>query len=60
MTEGDRVSLNDAPYITGVVIKLPRSEGRKRPRCVVKTEDGERWFFVDELSVISAELPQGE
>lgn len=53
MTLGDRVCLADAPYIQGTIIRLPRSEGRKRPRCVIQTDDGERWFFLDELKPVT-------
>lgn len=54
MEEGSRVALKDIPYIQGTVKKLPRSVGRTKPRCLIETEDGERWVGVDEL----VELPQ--
>lgn len=53
MTLGDEVKLNYAPDVTGTIVKMPRSEGRKRPRCVIRTPEGdERWVHLDELSVV--------
>jgi len=49
LEEGSKVALKEIPYIQGIVKKLPRSIGRTKPRCLIETEDGERWVGVDEL-----------
>ena len=39
-----------------LVLKLPRSEGRKRPRALVQKANGdEMWVFMDELKEVPNE-----
>jgi hypothetical protein len=47
MDIGDPVVLADGT--AAVLLKLPRSEGRKRPRVLVATLNGEQWVPLDEL-----------
>lgn len=55
MKEGDRVRLLSDKSVVGVIARLPRSEGRNRPRCLVHTETGSMWVHVDELEKVESE-----
>jgi len=46
MDIGDQVL---TPNGLGTIKRLPRSEGRKRPRVLVATTEGDLWFHLDEL-----------
>lgn len=54
VNEGDPVLLIDGTQ--GTLLKLPRSEGRKRPRALVQLLSEQRWVHLDELKAI--EQPQ--
>lgn len=50
MNEGDSVRLKDNHDITGKIVKLPRSIGRKSRRALVRdTDNVERWLALDDL-----------
>lgn len=51
MTAGDPVTLAEDRSVKATIVRLPRSEGRKRPRVLIKTDQGvEMWVHVDELA----------
>jgi hypothetical protein len=52
MKPGDTVLFLNSPGLKGELLKLPRSEGRRDPRCLVRTTQGvEMWVKVSELEV---------
>jgi hypothetical protein len=58
MTEGDPVVLTDGTQ--GTLLKLPRSEGRKRPRALVQLLNEQRWVHLDELKTVEAQKLEGQ
>jgi hypothetical protein len=58
MNEGDTVVLQDGSQ--GVLLKMPRSEGRKSPRALVQTIHGENWVPVADLKTLENEKMEGQ
>jgi len=55
MQPGDPVTLVSDRAVKATIIRLPRSEGRNRPRVLIKTDQGvEMWVHVDELMPLEA------
>lgn len=55
MKEGQQAALGN---LTVFVVKLPRSEGRKRPRALVNIDGTERWVSLEELKDLSESSPE--
>lgn len=49
MEVGDTVTRTSDPNFRGTVVQLPRSVGRKRPRALIASLNGETWVPIDEL-----------
>lgn len=49
MEVGDTVTKTSDPNFRGTVVQLPRSVGRKRPRALIASLNGEIWVPIDEL-----------
>lgn len=52
MSVGDTVTKLADDSFRGTIVQLPRSIGRKRPRVLVASLDGESWIHLDELKKI--------
>jgi hypothetical protein len=52
MSAGDSVTKLADDSFRGTIIRLPRSVGRKRPRALVASLDGESWIHLDELKKV--------
>ncbi len=50
MEIGDTVTKTSDPNFRGTLVQLPRSVGRKRPRALVASLNGEAWVHLDELA----------
>lgn len=51
MKEGDTVTVAGMPGEL-ILTKLPRSEGRRRPRAQVEAQGVQVWVYLDQLKVI--------
>ena len=55
MDIGDTVTKTSDAQFRGTVVQLPRSVGRKRPRALIASLNGEAWLFVDDLKKVEAD-----
>lgn len=55
MEPGDKVTLATNRNIRAVVVKLPRNEGRKKPRALIQTDTDQLWVPVSDLIPLQGE-----
>lgn len=55
MDIGDTVTRASDSQFRGTVVQLPRSVGRKRPRALIASINGEAWIPVDELRKVESD-----
>ena len=55
MDVGDTVTLVNNDVFRGTIVQMPRSVGRKRPRALVQSLQGQQWMFIDELKKVESE-----
>lgn len=55
MEVGDTVALVGNEAFRGTIVQMPRSVGRKRPRALVQSLQGQQWLFIDELKKVESE-----
>ncbi len=56
MEAGDRVTLASDKSVQATVVKIPRSEGKKRPRAQIRTDGNvEMWVVQTDLLPLQKE-----